>query len=161
MFVQDKHKEPLVSDKDAVAKQIKNRDRKPECRERGYYAKDDNDPPRQVWGLLRFDSIPQQQKKIPCMISKTCIWMVPESCWCFWIWAYGEKKQSLTVKDYSMRCEQTGIEKDIYDHRYFVLMLEQDRWTVSVSPDVLRERRDWLQLRGFFIWKSVPVCFFT
>lgn len=68
--------------------------------------------------------------------------MVPESCWCFWIWAYGEKKQSLTVKDYSMRCEQTGIEKDIYDHRYFVLMLEQDRWAVSVSPDVLRERRN-------------------
>lgn len=26
MFVQQKHKEPLVSDKDAVAKQIKNRD---------------------------------------------------------------------------------------------------------------------------------------
>lgn len=84
MFVQEKHKEPLVSDRDAVAKQIKNRDRNPECRERGYYTKDDNGPLRQGGGLLRFDSIPQKKKKkIPCMISKTCIWLVPESCWCF------------------------------------------------------------------------------
>lgn len=64
MLVQEKHKEPLVSDKDAVAKQIKNRDRKPECRERGYYTKDDNGPLRQVSGLLRFDSMPQPKKKL-------------------------------------------------------------------------------------------------
>lgn len=63
MFVQEKHKEPLVSDRDAVAKQIKNRDRNPECRERGYYTKDDNGPLRQGGGLLRFDSIPQKKKK--------------------------------------------------------------------------------------------------
>lgn len=62
MFVQEKPKEPLVSDKDVVAKQIKNRDRKPECRERGYYTKDDNGPLRQVWGLLRFDSMPPKKK---------------------------------------------------------------------------------------------------
>lgn len=62
MFVQEKHKECLVSDKDAVAKQIKNRDTKPECREIGYYAKDDNGPLRQIGGLLRFDSIPQKKK---------------------------------------------------------------------------------------------------
>lgn len=62
-----------MSDKDAVAKQIKNRDTKLECRERGYYAKDDNGLLRQVRGLLRFDSIPQKKKKKnPCIISKTC-----------------------------------------------------------------------------------------
>lgn len=34
MFIQHKHEEHLVSDKDTVAKLIKNRDRKPKCRER-------------------------------------------------------------------------------------------------------------------------------
>lgn len=34
VFIKHKHKEHLVSDKDTVAKLIKNRDRKPKCRER-------------------------------------------------------------------------------------------------------------------------------
>lgn len=46
MFIQHKHKEHLVSDKDTVAKQIQNTDRKPKCRER-LCAKGDTGPLRQ------------------------------------------------------------------------------------------------------------------
>ena len=93
-------------------------------------------------------------------ISKIGIWVVPKGCCLFSMEANVEKKQSVTTRDYSMSCKQTKEMRSVFNITGMLPKCRSRTDALTVFPDVLKVSRNWLPLR-VFIWKSVPVCFFT